>query len=74
MPPRAIFDVLGETQFGSKIADVEKVIRFRNAEGGMMQPRPSAGRKDDVVRITLALQEYEKGLVAAITSGTKIWK
>ena len=31
-----------------------------------MQPRPSAGRENDIVRIAFALQEYEERLVAAV--------
>ena len=66
MPPRTELDVFGKTQIRGEIADIEEVIRFPDAERGVMQPRPGAGRKHDVVRIALALQEYEQRIVAAV--------
>src|SRR5579863_7584067 len=66
VPARAKFDVLGKAHSGGKIADIKEQIGFRNAERGMMQPRPGAGCKHDVVRIALALQEHEQRIVAAV--------
>ncbi len=61
-----VFDVDGIAHLGREIADVEEVIGFRDAEGGVMQPRPGAGREHDVVRIALALQEHEEQFLAVV--------
>jgi hypothetical protein len=49
-----VFDVGGEAHVVGEIAHVEELVGFRQAERGVVQPRPGAGREHDVVRIAAA--------------------
>src|SRR5580704_4845876 len=42
------------------------MIRLRNAESRVVQPRTATRRKDDIVRVALALQEHEHRIFAAV--------
>src|SRR5215467_1244973 len=63
---RSVLNVLSKSHVESEIADIEEVIRLRDAKRRVVQPRPGAGRKHDVVWIALSLQEDEYWIVRTV--------
>src|SRR5215467_16134434 len=63
---RPVLDVFGKSHVESEIADIEEVIRLRDAKRRVVQPRSGAGCKHDVVRIALSLQEDEYWIVRTV--------
>src|SRR5258708_28320724 len=66
MATRPELDIGGKAHFGGEIADIEKVIGFRDRERGVMEPRPCPGGKHDIVGVALALQEHEQEFLASV--------
>src|SRR5713226_2838128 len=60
------YSILAAKPISAARSDIEEVIGFRDAECGVMEPRPGAGSEDDVVRVALALQEDEQQVLRSI--------
>src|SRR5262245_19196542 len=66
MAARPEFDIGGKTHLGREVADIEEMIGLRNSKRGVVQPRPVAGGKDNVVRVAFALQEDEEQILGSV--------
>ena len=68
MPTGSIFYVLAETHAAGNVASENDMTCIGHGIGKVMQPRPAAICKDDVVRVAFALQERKDEVVSAIYS------